>query len=272
MRTQQPTKKCIHPQSKTLHTTFSLFTHTYQSFTQQLTTTSTTKSTLSFCHILRGSLILGVQPNSSFRHRLTLWFIAFGCVAVWTWILGARGRGEKMITFYSFIPLQQWPCHLGSAPIFCSVRGSASFMAMTETSGWFAWLQTSTFPGGEWPAWGKAQVEYSNLWIWTLAGGCGGGNQGDKAVGWRQCCYDTNVNANSRRQMNVSTRNRFSIHALTRKNNTKYGERFIRFRTQKKNMFTAIIKKFNWTFLHLSWESIIMAWTRFLFWPTKQKQ
>lgn len=121
-------------------------------------------------------------------------------------------------------------------------------------------------PGGEWPARGKARVEYSNLWIWTLAGGCGGGDRGGKAVGWLQCCYDSDVNANSRRQMNGLTRNRRSIHEFTWKTKLNMERRERMAGTQKENMFTAFIKTFHWTYLHLRWESIITAWTRFLLW------
>lgn len=91
----------------------------------------TKKRMLPSCHTLRDPLILSVQPNSSFLYRLTLWFIAFCSVAVWTWILA--GREEKIkepvtiITFYGFILLQQWRCHARMAPIFCLVRGSACF-------------------------------------------------------------------------------------------------------------------------------------------------
>lgn len=110
-----------------------------------------------------------------------------------------------MITFYSFILLQQWPCHLGTAHILCSVRGSACFMAMTETSGWFAWLQTSTSPAGS-----DLLVERHELNIQT----CEYGRwlaAAEAATRGVKCCYDTDVNANSRRQMNGLTRNHCPI-------------------------------------------------------------
>lgn len=140
----------------------------------------TKKRLLSSCHTLRDPLILSVQPNSSFLCRLTLWFIAFCSVAVWTWILAGReekNRNQSIITFYGFILLQQWPCHARMAHILCLVRGSACFMLMTQTSGWFCMVVEEYILDMEWPVCWKAQVTYSNSWIYMLTGECRDGGQ-----------------------------------------------------------------------------------------------
>lgn len=119
-----------------------------------------------------------------------------------------------MITFYGFILLQQWPCHLGTAPILCWLRGSACFMAMTATSGWVCMAADEYVPSGGVTCLRKGtelNIQTCECGRWLAAaeaatGEAGGGSGGSDAW-WPQCCYDTGVNANSRRQMNGLTRN-----------------------------------------------------------------
>lgn len=63
------------------------------------------------------SVILTVQSNSSLFSRLTVWFIAFCCSSLNSDLCCERRRDRSIITFYGFIPPQQWRCHPETAPL-----------------------------------------------------------------------------------------------------------------------------------------------------------
>lgn len=101
------------------------------------------------CHTLTDPLILSVQPNSSFLYRLTLWFIAFCSVAVWTWILAGREEKIKepvnnlLLWLYSTLTMAL-SCPNGDHILFGTGLGVFLCRWQKHQEG-FAWLQRNMF-------------------------------------------------------------------------------------------------------------------------------
>lgn len=91
---KQPTFTHIHLQTKTYHMT-PTHSHTYTHI--HLSPTNPLKHSRSLPVTHSEAVILTVQSNSSLFYRLTVWFIAFCCAAVWAQILAAGEEGNTQL-------------------------------------------------------------------------------------------------------------------------------------------------------------------------------
>ncbi len=89
-----PTFAHIHLQTKTYHLTP---THSYTYTHIHLSPTNPHKHSRSLPVTHSEAVILTVQSISSLFYRLTVWFIAFCCAAVWAQILAAGEEGNTQL-------------------------------------------------------------------------------------------------------------------------------------------------------------------------------
>lgn len=132
----QPTFTCIHLHTKTYHMTPS-HSHTNMHISI-IPPNSPQKHLLSSCHTLRVT-----DPYCAIKF---IFLVPIDNLIYSIWLCGSlspdlgweKRRNHSIMTFYGFIPLQQWCCHPEMAPVCHLVQGSACFMLMTEISRWFA--------------------------------------------------------------------------------------------------------------------------------------
>lgn len=122
-RKQQPSFTCIHWQTKTWHPPVLTQICIYPSY-PQLSPCQTLRVSDPYC---AGKSIFLIQ-NDSLIYSILL------CSSVSPDPDGEKRGNSSIITFYSFIQLQQWRCHLEMAPMCYLVQVSAYFMSMTEIS------------------------------------------------------------------------------------------------------------------------------------------
>lgn len=91
---KQPTFPCMHLQTKTYHMTPS---HSHTNMHISIIPPAVHKNTCSPPVTHSDSVSLTVQSNSSFFYRLTIWFIAVCCVALWAQILAGRKEGTTQL-------------------------------------------------------------------------------------------------------------------------------------------------------------------------------
>lgn len=91
---KQPTFPCMHLRTKTYHMTPS---HSHTNMHISIILPAVHKNTCSPPVTHSDSVSLTVQSNSSFFYRLTIWFIAVCCVALWAQILAGRKEGATQL-------------------------------------------------------------------------------------------------------------------------------------------------------------------------------